>query len=103
MKFNINDNYNNISKVIDLLQNMVKVSRLFVSLHVIQNLIPDRDYVSYLSMGLASKYSPFLIFMLSKPPYPTSSQLIVALNSHELFFQKMCDDETYIIDHNQVS
>lgn len=103
MKFNIIDNYNNISNAINLLQNMLKVSRLFVSLPVIQNLISDSDNVSYLSMGLGSKYSPFFIFMLSKPPYPTSSQLIVALNCHELFVQKMGDDETSIIDHNQAS
>lgn len=53
-------------------------------LTAIQSLVNDKDKVFYLSSGLGSQYESFVTSMLSKPPYPTYSQFVIALRSHEL-------------------
>lgn len=56
------------------------------------------DKVSWLATGLASKHINFVDSQLSKPPYPTLSQFVSALNNHELRLSSY--DESKSVDQN---
>lgn len=60
--------------------------------------IPDNDKVSWLAIGLGSKYMNVVDSQLSKPPYHTFSQFVSDLNNHELHMSSY--DELKSIDNN---
>nr|XP_048337143.1 uncharacterized protein LOC125424291 isoform X2 [Ziziphus jujuba var. spinosa] len=61
--------------------------------------VEDLDKCFHLSRGLGQKYQDFRLAMLSKQPYPTFTQFVLALRSHE---QMLLDqEEVKQIDLNQ--
>lgn len=60
-----------------------KFKNLCDSLAAINKPVDDLDKVFNLARGLGPKYQDFRLAMLSKPPYPTFKQFLMALENHE--------------------
>lgn len=63
-----------------------------------QKPVSDDDKVSWLAIGLGSKYMNFVESQLFNPPYSAFSHFVCALNNHELLSSSY--DERKTIDHN---
>ena len=56
-----------------------------------------------LAQGLGPRYANFRTAMLTKPPYPTLNQFILALQNHEqVNIIPKEKEEKYVLNHNQV-
>lgn len=64
--------------------------------------ISDRDKVFQFAHGLGPKYMDFRIAMLTKPPYPSFSQFLLALQSHEQTLITQKEEENTYMEHAQV-
>ena len=53
------------------------------SLAVVRKHVNDLGRVFQLAQGLGNKYMDFRVAMLSKPPYPSYNQFVLALQEHE--------------------
>lgn len=55
---------------------------IFDGLASIQKIVPDEDKIIYMSRGLGKKYSVLVTFMLAKPPFPTYTQFVTAVQNY---------------------
>ncbi|KAF6164066.1 hypothetical protein GIB67_017650 [Kingdonia uniflora] len=67
-------------------------------LAAMQKPVSDDDKVNWLANGLGPKYFNFCDAHLSKPPTPTYSQFITALQNHELRNQAYTEER--VLDHH---
>lgn len=58
-------------------------------LSAIQKTVLDDNEIIYLSRGLGEKYNVLVASLLSKPPFPSYSQFVTAVQSYDLRLQSM--------------
>ena len=63
------------------------VKTIFDGLAAIQKTVADEDKVIYMSRGLGKKYSTLVTSMLAKPPFPTYTQFVIAVQNYEIHLQ----------------
>lgn len=70
---------------------------IFDGLAAILKPVFDEDKVIYMSRGLGHKYNVLVTSMLAKPPFPSYSQFVTAVQSYGLRLQGMAPPT---VDHN---
>ncbi|RVW77775.1 Retrovirus-related Pol polyprotein from transposon RE2 [Vitis vinifera] len=63
--------------------------------------VSDLDKVFQLAQGLGTKYMDFRVAMLSKPPYPSYNQFVLALQGHEQMIMTENEENKESINHEQ--
>lgn len=63
--------------------------KVFDGLSAIQKPVLDDNEIIYLSRGLGEKYNVLVTSLLSKPPFPSYSQFVTAVQSCDLRLQSM--------------
>ncbi|XP_012856951.1 PREDICTED: uncharacterized protein LOC105976216 [Erythranthe guttata] len=71
------------------------------NLSAIKKPVSDFDKVFRFANGLGPKYENFRLAMLTKPPYPTFSQFVLALQGHEQSLETLRDEEKIFLEHEQ--
>lgn len=71
------------------------------NLTTIKKPINDIDKVFQFACGLGSRYETFCIVMLTKPPYLSFSQFVLALQGHEQSLVTKKEEEKSILEHAQ--
>ncbi|XP_074575272.1 uncharacterized protein LOC141831767 [Curcuma longa] len=71
------------------------------NLAAIKKSVPDLDKVFQFARGLGPKYETFRLAMVTKPPYPTFNQFVLALQGHEQILQIQRDEERVYVEHAQ--
>ncbi|CAJ2674541.1 unnamed protein product [Trifolium pratense] len=71
------------------------------NLAAIKEPVSDQDKVFQFAYGLGSRYETFRVAMLTKPPYPSFSQFLVALQGHEQIQNVRKDEEKNLMEHAQ--
>lgn len=79
-----------------------KFKNLCDNLAAINQPVFDIDEVFQLANGLEAKYQDFRVAMLTKPPYPSFNQFVLALQGHEQSIIAQREEEKQYIDHAQV-
>ncbi|TXG48399.1 hypothetical protein EZV62_027693 [Acer yangbiense] len=71
------------------------------NLAAIKKLVSDGDKVFQFAHGLGKKYMDFRTAMLTKPPYPSFSQFVLALQGHEQAVLAHKEEEKTYLEHAQ--
>ena len=81
---------------------LTKFKGICDNLATISKPFPEEDKVFRLAQGLGPRYANFRTAMLTKPPYPTLNQFILALQNNEQvnIIPKEKEDK-YVLNHNQ--
>ena len=78
-----------------------KFKSLCDNLTAIGKPISDEDKVFQLARSLGPKYADFKSAMLTKPPYPTLKQFILALQNHEQTIMVQKQEDVTLVNQNQ--
>lgn len=78
-----------------------KFKRICDNLAAINKPISDLDKVFQFARGLGPKYQDFRVAMLTNPPYPTFSQFVMALQSHDQLLETNSETNQLSLNHNQ--
>ena len=71
------------------------------ALAAVRKPVSDLDKVFQLAQGLGTKYMDFRVAMLSKPPYPSYNQFVLALQGHEQMIMTENEENKESINHEQ--
>ena len=71
------------------------------ALAAVRKPVSDLDKVFQLAQGLGTKYMDFRVAMLSKPPYPSYNQFVLALQGHEKIIMIENEENKESINHEQ--
>ena len=71
------------------------------NLFAIKSPISDQDKVFQFAHGLGPRYENFRIVMLTKSPYPSYSQFLLALQGYEQSFTAQKEEEKTFLEHAQ--
>ena len=71
------------------------------ALAAVRKPVSDLDKVFQLAQGLGTKYMDFRVAMLSKPPYPSYNQFVLALQGHEQMIMIENEENKESINHEQ--
>ncbi|KAF7824604.1 Retrovirus-related Pol polyprotein from transposon RE1 [Senna tora] len=71
------------------------------NLAAIKESVSDQDKVFQFAHGLGPRYESFRVAMLTKPPYPSFSQFLLALQGHEQIQNSQKEEERNFIEHAQ--
>ncbi|KAK2656860.1 hypothetical protein Ddye_009912 [Dipteronia dyeriana] len=71
------------------------------NLVAIKKPVSDQDKVFQFAHGLGLKYIDFRTAMLTKPPYPSFSQFMLALQGYEQTIHAQKDEEKTYLEHAQ--
>ncbi|KAF2322319.1 hypothetical protein GH714_011220 [Hevea brasiliensis] len=71
------------------------------NLAAIKSPVSDQDKVFQFALGLGPRYENFRIAMLTKPPYPSFSQFLLALQGHEQSLNARKEEEKFFVEHAQ--
>nr|CAN66838.1 hypothetical protein VITISV_032723 [Vitis vinifera] len=71
------------------------------ALIAIRKLVSDLDKVFQLAQGLGTKYMDFWVVMLSKPPYPSYNQFVLALQGREQMIMTENEENKELMNHEQ--
>lgn len=71
------------------------------NLAAIKKPVDDLDKVFQLARGLGSKYENFRLAMVTKPPYPTFNQFVLALQGYEQTLNTQKEEEKDHVEYNQ--
>lgn len=78
-----------------------KFKSLCDNLTAIGKPISDEDKVFQLARSLGPKFADFKTTMLTKPPYPTLKQFILALQNHEQTIMVQKQEDVTLVNQNQ--
>lgn len=71
------------------------------NLAAIKETVSDQDKVFQFAYGLGPSYETFRVAMLTKPPYPSFSQFLLAPQGHEQIQNAQKEEEKSLIEHAQ--
>ena len=71
------------------------------NLSAIKSPVSDQDKVFQFAHGLGPRYENFRIAMLTKPPYPSFSQFLLALQGYEQSLTAQKEEEKTFLEHAQ--
>nr|GLL27111.1 hypothetical protein L195_g010371 [Ipomoea trifida] len=71
------------------------------NLAAIKKPVDDLDKVFQFARGLGAKYENFRLAMVTKPPYPTFNQFLLALQGYEQTIASQKEEEKNYIEYNQ--